>query len=71
MVISQKKMDSKHTVGSKIIRAFEIIHVKKRIPNAFKINTCQVMIFRLYTVCNKHEKIKINNQTREKSQVID
>ena len=35
-----------------------------------EINICQVMIFRLYTVYNKHEMIKIGNQTREKSQVL-
>ena len=28
------------------------------------------MIFRLYTANNKHESIKIGNQTREKSQVL-
>ena len=28
------------------------------------------MIFRLYTVYNKNEMIKIDNQTREKSQVL-
>ena len=32
----------------------------------YKINICQIMIFRLYAVYNKHEMIKIGNQTREK-----
>ena len=30
----------------------------------------QVMIFRLYTVYNKHEMIKIDHKNREKSQVL-
>ena len=30
-----------------------------------EINICQVMIFRLYAVYNKHEMIKIDSQTRE------
>ena len=29
------------------------------------INICQLMLFRLYTVYNKHEMIKIGNQTKE------
>ena len=33
-------------------------------------NICQIMIFRLYTVYNKHEMIKIVNQTREKIECI-
>ena len=33
-------------------------------------NIYQVMIFRLYTVYNKHEIIKIDNQIREKLQVL-
>ena len=36
----------------------------------YEINICQAMIFRLYTVNNKHEMIKIGNQIREKSQVV-
>ena len=32
-----------------------------------KINICQVMNFRLHTVYNKHETIKIVNQNRENS----
>ena len=36
----------------------------------YEINIYQVMIFRVYTVYNKNEMIKIGNQTREKSQVI-
>ena len=58
-----------HTIGSKIIRALEIIRVKKLILNTFFLNICQVMIFWLYTVYNKYEMTKIGNQTREKSQV--
>ena len=34
----------------------------------YEISICHVMIFRLYTVFNKHEMIKIGNQIREKSQ---
>ena len=37
----------------------------------YEINVCQVMIFRLYTAYDKHEMIKIDNQTREKSQVLE
>ena len=36
----------------------------------YEINIGQVMIFRAYTVYNKHENIKIGNQTREKLQVL-
>ena len=36
----------------------------------YEINICQVMIFRLHTVHNKHQMIKIGNQIREKSQVL-
>ena len=36
----------------------------------YEINICQAMIFRLHTVYKKHEMIKIDNQTREKSQVL-
>ena len=36
----------------------------------YEINICQVMIFRLYNVYNKHEMLKIVNQTGEKSQVL-
>ena len=58
-------------VGSKIIRALEIILVKKLIPNAIhKINICQAMTFRLHNVYNKQEMVKIGNQTREKSQEL-
>ena len=58
------------TVSSKIIRALEIIDIKKLIPIQFyEINICQVMIFRLYTVYNKHDMIKIDNETRKKAQV--
>ena len=49
-----------NTVGSKIIRALEVIRVKKRIPNAvYERNICEVMIFRIYTAYYKHEMIKI------------
>ena len=30
----------------------------------------QVMIFRLHTVYNKHDVIKIGNQNRDKSQIL-
>ena len=36
----------------------------------YEKNVCLFMIFRLYTANNKHESIKIGNQTREKSQVL-
>ena len=36
----------------------------------YDINIRQVMIITFYTVHNKHEMIKIANQTREKSQVL-
>ena len=59
------------TVDSKIIRALEMSRVKNsHLLQFFEINICQVMIFRLYTVYNKHEIIKIDSQTREKSQVL-
>ena len=59
------------TISSKIIRALEIIRIRKLTPNAFfEINICQALIFRRYTVCNKLKMIKIDNQTREKSQVL-
>ena len=32
----------------------------------YEIKICQVMNFRLYTVSNKYEIVKIYNQTREK-----
>ena len=35
----------------------------------YEINICQVMIFRLYTVYNKHERIKISIRTRDISGV--
>ena len=59
------------TVGSKIIWAVEVIRVKKILSNAvIELNICQDMVFRLSTVYNKHEIIKIDNQTREKLQVL-
>ena len=36
----------------------------------YELNVCQVMIFGLYTVEDKHEMIKIRNKTREKSHVF-
>ena len=36
----------------------------------YEKNIFQIMIFRLHTVYNKHEMIKIGNQIREKSQVL-
>ena len=36
----------------------------------YEINICEVKIFRLYTVYNKHEMIKIDNQTREKLKIL-
>ena len=49
------------TGGSKIIRALEIIRVKKLMFNEFyEINICQVIIFRLYIVYSKHNMIKIS-----------
>ena len=35
-----------------------------------KINICQDLIFRLYTVDIKHEMMKVGSQTREKSRVL-
>ena len=35
-----------------------------------EMNIYQVMIFRLYTLYNKHEILKIDNQTRKKLQAI-
>ena len=36
----------------------------------YEIHICQIMIFRLYTVYNKHQMVNIGNQTKEKSQVL-
>ena len=36
----------------------------------YEINICEVMIFKLYTVYNKHEMIKIGCQITEKSHVL-
>ena len=36
----------------------------------YEIDICQVMIFRLYTVYNKHVMMKVGNQTREKSHAL-
>ena len=59
------------TVASKILQVLEIICAKKLISNAIlRNNICQVMVFRLYTVYNKHQMIKIDNKKTEKSQVL-
>ena len=34
----------------------------------YETNICQITIFRLYTIYNKHKITKIGNQNREKSQ---
>ena len=62
----------KSTVDSKIIRALEIIRVKKNsyVIQFYEINNCQVMIFWLYTVYNKYEMLKFGNQTIEKNASI-
>ena len=36
----------------------------------YEINVCEVIIFGLYNVYNKNGTIKIENETREKSQVL-
>ena len=36
----------------------------------YEINFCQIMMFRLYTIYDKPEMIKTNNQTRRKSQPL-
>ena len=36
----------------------------------YEMNICQVMIFRLYIVYNKHEMIKIGNWRRAKLQIL-
>ena len=36
----------------------------------YEISICKVVIFSLYTVYNKHDMIKIGNQTRKKWQVL-
>ena len=53
------------TVGSKIIRALEIVRIKKLIPDAPLLQNIYQNI-RLYTVDNKHEIIKFHNQIRGK-----
>ena len=61
----------RRTVGNKIIRAREIIRVKNSyVMQFYEINISQVMILSLYTVYNKHEMIKIGNETREKLQIL-
>ena len=59
------------TIDSKIIRAVEIIPVQKLIPNIVLLNKYLLNhIFKLYAVFNKHEMIKIVNETKGKSQVL-
>ena len=36
----------------------------------YEKNISQIMTLRLYTVYNKHEMLKIGNQTKGKSQVL-
>ena len=36
----------------------------------YEINICQVMIFRFYTVYNKHEMTKIGNEPKEQQQKL-
>ena len=60
------------TVGSKIIRALVIIRVKKLIPNGILGNKYfSNHDLQAYAVYNKHEMIKTDNQTTEKSQVLE
>ena len=60
------------TVGSKIIRAFKMIRLKKLISNAIlRNNFCQIMIFRLNIDYNKHQMIRIDSKTWEKLQVLE
>ena len=35
----------------------------------YLVNVCQAMIFRPYIVCNKHDIIKIGNQTKKKKKI--
>ena len=59
------------TVDSKIIRALEIIRVKKlNLVQFYEPNIFQMMTFSLYTVYNKHEIIKIGKETKEKKKVL-
>ena len=36
----------------------------------YEINIFQIMTFKFYAVYNKHEKVKIDNQTRKNLQVL-
>ena len=36
----------------------------------YEINVCQLMIFRLYTVYSKHEKIKVSNKIIRAFEII-
>ena len=63
--------NSHYAVSSKIIRTFEkICFQKSYLIQFYEMNICQIMIFKLHTVYNKCEMIKIGNQTRVKSQVL-
>ena len=42
------------------------LFVSKNSQQFYEIDICQFIISRLYTVYNKHEMLKIENQTREK-----
>ena len=58
-------------VGSKIIRAVEIIRVKNSyLMQFYEVNICEGMMFMFYTVYNKHVITKNDTQTRENSQVL-
>ena len=62
---------NKSTVGSKIIRALEVIRSKNSyLMQICEINIHQVIIFMFYNVYNNHEMMKIGNQIREKLQVL-
>ena len=59
-------MYTMHTVGSKIIRALEIIRVKNSyLMVFFEKNVCQVMNLRLYIVYNKNELIKLVDKPKK------
>ena len=63
--------NSHYAVSSKIIRTFEkICFQKSYLIQFYEMNICQIMIFRLYIAYNKHEIMKIGNQTREISHIL-
>ena len=58
-------------VGSKIIRALEVIRDKILISNAVLLNKyLSNYVLKLYAVYNKYQMIKMNKHTKEKSQVL-